>query len=746
MTVQQRVMTRKSKLIITCILALLAMPVLLVAPTRVAHALPGFTCGSYSTVSSTDLAAWDKSETRVTGHNELTTGGLHIWTEGASTTDKAAGYYAATFPLASIGVETIAQAIDYTATTGPAPGLQLKVDFDDDGTTDGTLVGEAVYGNNWWLTGSASQFAKDGAPHNGGGNGSQWYGTTDEWSAAFPAAKVKAIGYSLGSGVHGDGVIKRITLGCVNYTFDKLLPDVLPPSVPTGGAPNNVYKTTNDFTFTWNASSDDRGGVITYEFRSSQDEAKVGDAPDSSGAWMSGPLHDPSIHSTGAPDGIWYWQVRAMDGAGNKSAWSDVWKMAIDTTKPILDVSEPATSEPFNGTDKKTITVHAFLQDDQGLSQYHIDVDGVDTTTQNSDVHSDTFSGAASLTVITIFNAPDFSDGMHTINMRVTDKAGNSTIESRTVLIDTKRPVVSTNIEEDQSVDGVVPIALYTDEAHPQTYSIRVLSADRTAVAGAYDPNNGTNTFVYDWNSATSPNGIYTVELTAKDAAGNETTITRTVRVNNRVSEPQPQPPTATIEPGVDGRTIYGTVSDPDATFTVKIDGLARSDVVVRVGDKVDGGYLWYFELPSGIASGVEHTLEVVAHVGGLDSDAAASTFYIEPGGGTTLAPVGSDPLLEQLSAALTQPFDVPGSLTSPSLVPASIGPETDSDKAILGAQTIKDPSGGDARSVPVTASKDGWRLFGLSWYWWLLAVGIAGGGVAWMTARIRQRAGAMDI
>ena len=176
-------------------------------------------CTTTSSVVTTNLNTWDLSETRATGHNALTVNGLHIWTEGATSTDKAAGYYTTNFPLSGLGNQTIAQSIDYQATTGIAPGLQLAVDFDNNGTFDGYLVGEAVYGNSWWLSGSAAQFVKDGAPHNGGGYGSSWYGTPNEWLAAFPNARVKAIGYSLGSGVHGDGIIKRISLGCTDYTF-----------------------------------------------------------------------------------------------------------------------------------------------------------------------------------------------------------------------------------------------------------------------------------------------------------------------------------------------------------------------------------------------------------------------------------------------------------------------------------------------------------------------------------------------
>jgi len=40
------------------------------------------------------------------------------------------------------------------------------------------------------------------------------------------------------------------------------------------------------------------------------------------------------IHSSGAGDGTWYWQVKAVDAAGNESAWSPIWNVTIDTVAP----------------------------------------------------------------------------------------------------------------------------------------------------------------------------------------------------------------------------------------------------------------------------------------------------------------------------------------------------------------------------------------------------------------------------
>ena len=162
------------------------------------------------------------SDTRDNGSYEVQETALHIATTGTTGTtgqDKVAEYVASDVALADVGEPTL----EYTNSSNlGVPGAQLVVDFDNDGSSDGILVGEpASYGNDWWLNKAASDDVKVGAPVNGGGSGTDWHGTLDQWRVAFPDAVVEAFGFSLGSGVKGEGNLEAINFADTRYTFAK---------------------------------------------------------------------------------------------------------------------------------------------------------------------------------------------------------------------------------------------------------------------------------------------------------------------------------------------------------------------------------------------------------------------------------------------------------------------------------------------------------------------------------------------
>jgi hypothetical protein len=157
-------------------------------------------------------------DTRTAGHVEFLKYGLHVWTDDASGQAKAAEYFA----VPTQGLPSSASLTWYG--TSPAPGSQIVFDVDANRANDNTynvLVGEPVYGDDYWYTGGQTRAAQRGftCPETTGGSGSDCHGTLAEWQQALPDAEVYAAGFSLGSGIKGDGVIDDITLGDTAYEF-----------------------------------------------------------------------------------------------------------------------------------------------------------------------------------------------------------------------------------------------------------------------------------------------------------------------------------------------------------------------------------------------------------------------------------------------------------------------------------------------------------------------------------------------
>jgi hypothetical protein len=113
-----------------------------------------------------------------------------------------------------------------------------------------------------------------------------------------------------------------------NITLDKTA-----PSVPANGTPHGIALITNNFDFNWDDSIDN--SPITYIYQASQNPAQTGGVLTTS-LWSSGVLPTSMIHSSGAGDGVWYWQVKAKDAAGNESAWSPIWNVTLDTIAPTI--------------------------------------------------------------------------------------------------------------------------------------------------------------------------------------------------------------------------------------------------------------------------------------------------------------------------------------------------------------------------------------------------------------------------
>lgn|GEM_PF-7029839 len=181
---------------------------------------------------------------------------------------------------------------------------------------------------------------------------------------------------------------------------------------PVNGQPHNTSIPTNDFYFEWDAVDDTR--PVTYEFQSSHSNS-VDSNGSLIGAWNS-ILHGnaeqnhltlPKIHSTGASDGTYYWQVRAINSDGSPSPWSEVWNMTIDRIAPIITIG------PYDGTTPTNQNIVVTASTNEGML--------------NENSHTFTTNGS--------------------FDFVATDAAGNTTTETVTITnIDKDAPSIPSGI------------------------------------------------------------------------------------------------------------------------------------------------------------------------------------------------------------------------------------------------------------------------------------------------------------
>ena len=157
------------------------------------------------------------SDTNADGHVEFLKEGLHVTTND-SPTAKAAEYFA-------VPTQALPDSASLTwYGTSPQPGSQLMFDVDGqrgNGNDFNVLVGEPTYGDDYWYTGGQARAVQRGftCPETGGGFGGDCHGTLAEWKSTLPDSELYAAGFSLGSGVEGDGVIHDIQVGDTDYQF-----------------------------------------------------------------------------------------------------------------------------------------------------------------------------------------------------------------------------------------------------------------------------------------------------------------------------------------------------------------------------------------------------------------------------------------------------------------------------------------------------------------------------------------------
>jgi uncharacterized protein YfaP (DUF2135 family) len=171
-----------------------------------------------------------------------------------------------------------------------------------------------------------------------------------------------------------------------------------------------------------------------------------------------------------------------------------------DTTKPALSVSALADGA---STNKPTLNVTGTATDAGGL-------DSLIVNGQNVLVNADgSFSTALALTA-----------GANTVTVIATDKAGNQESNSRSINYDASVPVltVADPADNSTSVQSFLTVSGTINETSTVSVKVNSGSPQSASISG--------NSFSATVNLAS---GVNTIEITATDLAGNQTSAKRTV-------------------------------------------------------------------------------------------------------------------------------------------------------------------------------------------------------------------------
>lgn len=207
---------------------------------------------------------------------------------------------------------------------------------------------------------------------------------------------------------------------------------------------------------------------------------------DGGSSWQGAPI------SLG--DGIYSMTFRAFDVAGNEGSSS--LDASIDTTDPDLNFV-------FNGT--------------PGMNNWYVSDVVVSASA------SDALSGVDYSEVRTNGGAwapqQTLSNGVHDLEARAGDLAGNTKTVPGTLRVDTNSPIsLFTSHTSNTVVAGVVKLSGQSSDAISGLLSAEV-STDGGATWNAATLSGGT--WSYDWDTTVLQNGTYTVKMRAMDMAGN---------------------------------------------------------------------------------------------------------------------------------------------------------------------------------------------------------------------------------
>lgn len=433
-----------------------------------------------------------------------------------------------------------------------------------------------------------------------------------------------------------------------------------------------------------------------------------------------------------------WWRVKAVDVAGNESAWSDLWKVTIDNTTPTATLG-------FAGVGPSVISFTVQFDeavnpgDAENPANYFLnnwkpewsfaDLTGHATISYNTTNHLATV----------VFTDPGwYVSGEQQWGVKnIRDLAGNTIIPTTAYSTPPAGPSAPGTPTAPSPTNNTSINWSWTASSDPGSYVSGVEKYRYTLTRGSDIIVGETDTTSLSVTTNVSGDGEYVLHVRAIDVAGNiGTESTGSVVVDTtppevtvgsiyNANDNEIRPNVTASDDAVSFAWVTSvsssdvTISDPSAlkpTFTVHTDGTYEFVLAVKdaIGNTRTATFTFTYETPVPETINTE-TIPVVAEVASF-ADVTATT-DTTTAAGTTAA---STNILRN-EAAGTTADDV-------------LGAQTKKSGDVLGAET----------AAVITPTTQGWRIFGILWYWWALMFAVIGG--IWWFIAARRTAVAQDI
>ena len=507
--------------------------------------------------------------------------------------------------------------------TAPEAALDIALNSDSGATPVAIADGDTTSDSTPLLSGSGEAGSIVTVYDGANALGTTTVGANGLWSFSVP---------NLSDALHSLTVTLTDAAGnisapsaAIDFRVDTVAPNVTALTVSSDNGPEPVVLTpnaaTSDSTPLLNGSAEPNSLVTIYD-----GDVVIGSATaDEQGEW--------NFTSPTLADGTHVLSATVTDEIGNVSPRSDTFTIQVDVTPP-----EPVAALTLSNNAGAAIADGGITSDStpaiSGTAEAGSIVTVYDGTTPIGSVIADN-SGAWSLTPATAL-----SDALHTLNVTVTDAAGNiSATTSTTLTVDTiaPQPVATFDIYD---TNGATPVLIASDGYTNDDTPVLRGTAEAGATVNIYEGDTllGTATVnqngVWRFETGTLTDGQYTFTVSVTDAAGNVSTEAQPYTINVDLT-----PPAAIADLAVSddagatgGPLANGAVTD-DNTPTLSGTAEAGSLVSIYDGDTLLGsvtagaGGAWSFT--TGALSNGPHSLTVTQTDVAGNVGAASTPFAI---------------------------------------------------------------------------------------------------------------------